>query len=234
MSEVTELIRELSDIIKNTREIVKAVNDGRAYLKRNHPDARDDMEKLLGQVEHTVRGLSEVTAVLCAFQFEFTAESRYLQVSEGELARFNEHVIQQNKDIGDLRGRIRELRSDCTSIRKLRDKLASRANSNEWGAMFWLLGGRARKTASDLASKLSDFYADDAIMIGIFERTVEMAEDALIEVSDLLGAPGAAHPFNAPKAASALKGYALLFRQTNRDLARLADRMSDVRSKLKP
>jgi hypothetical protein len=40
VSEVADVVRNLSDVVKSTREIVEAVNDGRKFLKLRYPDAQ--------------------------------------------------------------------------------------------------------------------------------------------------------------------------------------------------
>ena len=42
IKDAAEAIQLLSDLIDDTRSIVKAINDGREYLARNHPEAGGD------------------------------------------------------------------------------------------------------------------------------------------------------------------------------------------------
>ena len=67
VKEIAESIKLPGDVVKSTREIIKAVNDGREYLKRYYPDAQGDLSKLLRQMERAIKGLASVTKVISAF-----------------------------------------------------------------------------------------------------------------------------------------------------------------------
>ena len=58
VGEIADVIRQLADVVKNTREIVEAVNDGRKFLASNHPEAQQDFSDLLGQMQLTVHLIS--------------------------------------------------------------------------------------------------------------------------------------------------------------------------------
>src|SRR6266487_3943684 len=134
VSEVADVIRLLGDVVKNTREIVDAVNDGRKFLASRHPEAQQDFSDLLGQMQLTVEGLADVTKVISGFRFVSDGGTVHHETAERELSRFNDYVIEQKKDIAKLKNRIRELKADCEKVRALRDKLDARTDTRSWGS----------------------------------------------------------------------------------------------------
>jgi hypothetical protein len=233
ISEIADVIKMLGEVVKNTREIVKAVNDGREFLASRHPEAQKDFSDLLTQMQLTVEGLAEVTKVISAFRFvsDGTVDR---DTADRELARFNDYIVKQTGDIAKLRGRIRELKADCEKVRELRDKLDARTETASWGTMFGLLGDKARQRTQELHSSVSNFYADDQRMIDLFKETLELAESAIKDVETALGPPGIANPYNVPKAAAILGAYAVLFDEPHKELDSLADVLNDARIALRP
>jgi hypothetical protein len=216
--EVADALKMLTDVINNTRDIIDAVNDGRKYLAAKYPDARGDLAKLLDQMEITVVGLADVTKILTGFQFTVEGTARDL-----EPARYNSYVIEQRAKSTELRGKISSLKGNCEEIRKLRDALNARAEGRQWWSTFTLLGVKDQQRAQELWSKLSDFYADDLRMIDAIELMLTTAERAIDEVSAALGGPGLAYPQLVLEAAAVLKVYDSVFRDSQRDLVKLAD-----------
>lgn len=43
LAEIAASVKMMGEVVTNAREIVKAVNDGREYLKRYYPDAQEDI-----------------------------------------------------------------------------------------------------------------------------------------------------------------------------------------------
>jgi chromosome segregation ATPase len=234
VSEIADVIRMLADVVRNTREIVDAVNDGRKFLASRHPEAQQEFSELLEQMQRTIEGLAEVTKVISRFRFVSDGSTVDRETAERELGRFNNYVIEQNNDITKLKNRIRELKADCEKVRDLRDKLDARTETRAWGSLFGLLGAKEQKRAQELHSSLSNFYADDQRMIDLFCQTLQLAENAITDVEKALGPPGMANPYNVPVAASILGTYAVLFDAPQKELHRLADVLSDARTALRP
>jgi hypothetical protein len=69
VKEIAESTKLIGEVVKNTREIIKAVNDGREYLKRYYPDAQGDLSDLLRQMQRAIEGLASVTKVISGFRF---------------------------------------------------------------------------------------------------------------------------------------------------------------------
>jgi chromosome segregation ATPase len=227
--EIAESIKLLGDVVKSTREIVEAVNDGSKYLKRYYPEAQGDLSSLLRQMQRAIEGLANVTKVISGFRFVVAGNSVARATAERDLARLNRYLIEQRKKAASLRGSIRKLKADCDKVRKLRDKLDARTKTHTWGSMFELFSSKARKRSQELSSALSNFYADDQQMIKLLSDSLDLAEKALAEVENALGPPGIQNPYNVPIAAQILGLYAVLFRTTDQQLDTLADDLNNAR-----
>jgi len=232
VSDVAEVIRMLGDVVRKTREIVETVNDGRKFLAAQHPEAKGDLTELLAQMQLTVEGLAEVTKVVSGFRFVTTGKVIDRGTADRELARFNDYVIEQKKDIAKLKNRIRKLKADCEKVRVLRNNLDALSGTHSWGAMFGLFGDKARQRSLELAGYLGDFYADDQRMIDLFQQTLDLAQQAIRDVEAALGPPGIANPYNVPLAAEILRTYAVVFDKPEGELHVLADVLSEARTAL--
>ncbi|MFD4510692.1 hypothetical protein [Streptomyces sp. NPDC058457] len=98
--------------------------------------------------------------------------------------------------------------------------------------MWGLLGDRGAERAVALATAMSNFYADDLAMIRGIEQMLELAEDALKEVSDVLTPHGVADPSYVPMAGAVLHVYAAAFSEPKRDLDHLIDQLTVTRAEL--
>jgi uncharacterized coiled-coil protein SlyX len=234
VADIAKVIQMLADVVKHTREIVEAVNDGRKFLASRYPEAQQDFSDLLGQMQRTIEGLAEVTKVISGFRFVCGAGTVDRETADRELARFNDYVVEQKEDVAKLKNRIRDLRADCEKVRALRDKLDARTDTRSWGSLFGLFGVKAHQRALELHGTLSNFYADDQRMVDLFRQTLELAEGGIKEVENALGPPGIANPYNVPAAAAILGTYAMLFDKPQSELHRLADVISEARTALRP
>lgn len=225
--EVADALQLLTDVVRNTKALVDAVNDGRKFLASKHPEARDDFAELLRQMEITVAGLADVTKVVSGYRF----------VPEGaaadfEPARFNAYLIEEQAKVAELKGRIRELKGDCEKVRLIRDSLNARTRSKGWTSMFGLLGVKGRQRATELADTLSDLYADDQRMIELIQRMLRLAQKAISDVDKALGPPGTAYPRNVASASAVLRTYAAVFEEPQKKLDDLADSLTDAANAL--
>jgi len=234
VKEIAESIKLLGDVVKSTRDIVEAVNDGRAFLKRFYPEAQKDISNLLGQMQLAIEGLANVTKVISGFRFTVAGTSVNRTTAERDLARLNKYLIEQRAKAATLRGRIRKLKADCDRVAKLRDRLDARTKAHTWGSMFELFGSKVRKRSQELASALSSFYADDQRMLQALTDNLDLAEAALAEVENALGPPAIANPYNVPIAAQILGIYAEIFRDPHRQLDSLADELNNARIAIAP
>jgi hypothetical protein len=228
--ELAELIKLTGDVIKSTREILAAFNDGRKYLARHYPEAQGDLKDLLEQMERAIEGLSSVTGVISGFRFTIVPNAEFnSDTARADLVRFNEYLIEQRDKTTSLKSRIRELKANCDKVRQLRDKLDARSQSRTWGSMFELFGLSARNRSIELASALGSFYADDQQMIELLTKNLDLAESAISEVESTLGPPATQNPYNVPIAAQTLGIYAELFRAPDLDLQSLANELNSLR-----
>lgn len=228
IKDVAEALGELTELIENTRSIIKAINDGREYLARQYPDASGDFSELLRQMQVTVEGLAEVTGVVQSFRFTIGSRT----AAERSLERFNKHLIKHNAKVTTLRGKSRKLKTDCNKIRVLRDKLNERSSGQSWSRMFSLLGLKAGQRRDKLASTIGNFYADDLRMIDVIEDTLRLAKRALADVDRSLGKPGEANPCNVPRAAGMLAIYSDMFSEPHQKLQDLANKLGDAANSL--
>jgi hypothetical protein len=231
VSEVVDVIRVLGDVVEGTTKIVDAVNDGRKYLAAKHPEAEKDFDELLAEMQRAIEGLAAVTKVF-SFSFVVDTSASDAGLAGRELVRFNDYIIEQQKDIAKLWTRKRKLKADCEKIRALRDKLDARTKGRAYGSLFSLLGGKAKQRELELHGALSSFYADDQRMIAVIEQTLQLAEAGIKDVEATIGSHGTSNPFNVPKAAEALHAYAVLFAEPYRALNGMADALSEARAAL--
>jgi hypothetical protein len=232
IKDVAGIIITLGDIVKSTREVIDAVNDGKKFLALKHPEAQKDFSKLIEQMQRAIIGMTRVTSLISSFRFVTDGKLVDRATADSELARFNNYVIAQKKDIDALKNDIRQLKADCKKVRQLRDKLDTRSKDRSWGSLFGLLGAKAEKRTLELHSTISNFYADDQRMIEFFGQTLALAEGAIKDVEEVLGPPGTTNPYNVPQAAAMLGSYSVLFEAPSKQLHELADAMSDVQSDL--
>lgn len=224
IGEIADAVKLLKDVVSNTRDIVAAIDDGRAYLKAKYPQARPDFAELLVEMRATVSGLSQVTGLLT--NFSFTVEG---PAADTEAVRFNEYVINMDPAINDLNDHIADLKGSCTKIIELKARLDDRAGKSDfWAPFLWLLGVSSTEQATNLANQLAEFYMVDQRMIEAIETMLRIARQALDEVTEALGGPGVSHPYLVPKAAGVLASYSLPFRDQRKDLDSLKESMTEV------
>lgn len=228
ITEVAEGLKLLGDVVKSTREIVKAINDGRAYLKRYHPEAEKDLSGVLAQMERAVEGLASVTAVVSSFRFVVAGDSADRLAAERDLRDLRKYLMKQSQDIATLQGRIRALKADCDKVRILRDKLDGRSKKRSWVALLGLADKMAARSQA-LYSSLSTFFADDQMMIQSLSQLLKLAQDAVDEVTASLGPAATMNPDNVPLAATILGAYAELFQKPTRELQDLANQLNETR-----
>lgn len=224
--DIAEVVKMVAEVVRNTREIIQAVNDGRKYLELNYPDSKNEWADLLYQMQRTVEGLAEVTKVVSAFRFSEGPAADY------ETVRFNDYVIEQKAKLVNLNGRLRDLKGSSGKVRDLRDALDAHSIDRGWGSMFGLLGEKGRRDASELASVLSNFYADDEKLADTIRRMMELAEAAVKDVDVALAPTGIASPGNIPDAATILSVYATVFAEPQRELTTLVHSLEEMRTVL--
>jgi hypothetical protein len=221
VNEIADLVHALSGLVKDTRDLAEALRDGRKYLERHHPEAKAALRDLLIQMRITVVGLATVTAVITEFKFTMGDE-----IAAAEVSRFNDYVLGRKTEVAMLRGNTSDLKGSCNRVREARDKLNGAAGTPwDFAALFTLLSTQRKIREQELASTLSNIYADDQSMIGLVTRLLDMADAALAEAVAALGPPGYAYPSQVGAAAATLGIYAAAFRQTEGELVALTGRL---------
>lgn len=228
-SGVAGVLKLIADVVRDTRELVEALNDGRKFLAAKHPEAESQFAELLEQMEKTVVGLSQVTALVTSFGFV----SERGKIPASEAVRFNNYVMDQRKQIVALRSDIRKLKGNCDKVRAIRDDLNKRAKGNDWSALFGLLNVKSKKRAGELAGIISNFYADDQRMLDVIGELLKTADRALTEAERALGSPGQVYVSELDTAAAVLAMYAAVFGTHQADLDALADAMHETASSLR-
>jgi hypothetical protein len=227
--EMADAINLLADLVRNTRELTKAINDGRDYLASQHPDAKKDLAEMLTEMQRTVEGLADVTSVVTGFRFTTAGAA-----VDFEPARFNKYVITQKKKVTKLRGNISILKGSSGKVGKARDKLNELAgDKRDWTAMFRLFGTRRRQMDTRLAGTLSNFYADDQRIIELIETILKLSQAVLKEADKALGPAGMASPDQVRTAAAVLNIYADAFKQSEADLEGLIKTLEESVDALK-
>ena len=69
IKDIAELLGQLSEIVKDSRSILKAITDGKEYLARRFPNSSKEFVQLPRQMQITMEGLAKVTAVARSFRF---------------------------------------------------------------------------------------------------------------------------------------------------------------------
>jgi hypothetical protein len=222
--DVAEAIRLVGQAIDHTRTIVEAVNDGRKYLEKFHPDAKKDLTALLNEMSKTLEGLAEVAGVITGFQFTAEGPGREL-----EPARFNRYVVQKEQKAKRLRAHRGDLKGSCEKIRRHRQALDDRAGE-PWSGWALVLGEKRKQRRAKLSSDLNQLYADDQQIIFLIENLMRAADLALDDVRAALGSRTKAYPENVPRAADVLEEHATRFKPIHDECSDLA---ADLRQTIK-
>ncbi|HYO20117.1 MAG TPA: hypothetical protein VES02_15800 [Dermatophilaceae bacterium] len=224
--DIAEAVKLIGDVVKSTRTIIEAINDGRKYLERHAPDTSQYWAEMMHQMQITVEGLAEVTKVVSGFAFGFGASGP----TESDLARFNDYVLAQEAKVVELRGRLRQLKGSSGRVQELRDVLNAYTTQPGWSSMWGLLGEKGRREAEQLASLLGNFYADDMRLVETIDYMIRVSESAVADVQAALGPPGRAYSFNIPVAAELLGLYAGMFTEPQHRLNELVSSLEDARA----
>lgn len=180
ISEISAGVSMLAKLTSDTRTILDALADGRAYLKQNHPEAGADLAELLEQIRATVVGLHSASRIVADFDFTIDGSDR-----DRQPARFNDHLMRFTERADQLAASIELLKGSCTRVLELRDSLNARAQDKPWWA---LLGDRAGQRAAELSSTMSELYEMDLNMAQAAWEVLHATEMALQEVRNALNA----------------------------------------------
>jgi hypothetical protein len=219
LRDVSDVVKVVGDLIAGMRDILGALRDGRAYLKRNHPDATGDLTELLEQMRITVAGLR--TAIGVVSYFEFTIDGTDIG---REPARFNDMLMQRRSEVADLKADISRLGNSCSKVSALNAALNKRANDKPWWA---LLGDRAGQRAGELGDQLYRLYGIDVNIIYRISKTLDTSDEVLNAVRGALRAGHGNSVDNVARAAAVLDEHRKILIPAEEKLARLEEDLSD-------
>lgn len=218
VKDVADGLALLAGIIRDTRAIVQAVNDGRAFLKSHSPQTIPTLVALLEEIQVTIVGLAEVAKLLTGFAF-----NQSKAMSDAETVRFNHYLIKRQAKVKKLRGRIRSLKGSCDKINQLRAQVERDAEGRNMKSIWGLFGTKVRLRSKELSQTLSDFYGADQKIILAIEDLLRLADDAIEDIRGALGEPGYMYGINVPIAAARLQLYAAAFKQSDEQLDQLVE-----------
>jgi hypothetical protein len=204
--EVTDAVELVAKTIENTRQIAAAFKDAHTYLIKRFPTAQPDLAGLLSEMRQTIIGLAQVSDVITEFQFTTSGPGR-----DWEPVRFNNMIIERKHRIFELRDSISRLKGSSGKMQEYATKLTGREGRPYW-ELFDVMG-LARERAMDLGQKFNDLYVVDERIVELFQTLMNAAREALQEVSNALGPPGAADPGNVDAAARVLGQYSGEFKR---------------------
>lgn len=134
VKDIAEIVGQISKLVKDTRELAKAVTDARAYLEKQHSEVKDNLKEMLSQIQKTIVGIASVTSVVSGFKFTISGSDL-----DREPARFNNYVIAEKEKVALLRNQISDLKGSCDKVGDARDKLNELGgNAGDWTSMFRL------------------------------------------------------------------------------------------------
>lgn len=223
--EVSDAMELVAKTIDNGRQIVAALHDARAYLRKRYPDAREDLAGLLAEMRKTLLGLAKVSDVVTDFRFTISGSARDL-----EPARFNQMVIDRKSRLEEFSQSISALRGSSGRMRDYATALTSGTGRSFWELFDGM--GLSQLRAMDVGAKFNDLYVVDERIVDLFEMLLNAAKTALDDVSHALGPPGTADPANVPVAARVLGEYTVEFRRAEQGAHDLARQLDDEISAL--
>lgn len=227
VGDVTGVIKDTGEMIKNTREIVAAFKDASSYLRKRYKNASNDLVGLLTEMRQTFVGLARVTDVVTGFQFTV-----YGPQVDHEPSRFNEWVKKREQRLTELGNSIGALKGSSGKMKLYAEALAG-SEGKPWWELFGILG-LASGQADRLQDQFNDLYVVDAQIIDMLKELIKAAETALQEVSDALGPPGSADPKNVPAAAALLGNYIHEFRNLRTSIDDVAQQLEDAIAAIDP
>jgi hypothetical protein len=215
IGDLADGLSKLASIIQDTKVLVKAINDGRDFLKAQNPQAIPKFAALLVEVRATVVGLANVTRIVSDFKFNASDD-----LSQAETVRFNNYMMERRGMVTALKeGGIKSLKGNCEQIMRIREDLQSQAGKRNMASMFGLLGGKQQERIYKLSEVLVNFYGADLEIIKTIEDMLKLSEAAVEDVqSALLDGNGMMQGYNIPKAASRLQFYSDLYKKSQAQL----------------
>jgi hypothetical protein len=218
VQEIRDAVGLIKDSLETTREIMKAMQDGAAYLRRYHPEARKDLAGLLAEMRTTLLGLYSATSIIT--DFEFTIDGTDV---DRQPSRFNDEVIRARQKINESRANVRSLKGSSSKVENLSQSL-SQGQSNFFERLF----DQRQTRAMDLGMKLHMLYGTDEDMVRAVRRVLDASEAALNAVNAALRSDGVgASVKNVQEASKILHEQAAALRPVRDELNTLSQGVED-------
>jgi hypothetical protein len=197
ISEVRDAVELLSDLVDQTRTILEALEDGRAYMQKYYPNATRDLAALLEQMRTTIAGAIDATSPITRFDFTVEGDNVGLQPT-----RFNDYMREVDDRINETDADVHRLHGSCERIRRLSKTLQRRAHNTPWWA---LLGDRAGQRANELSPRMRQLYGQDLAMVDQLRVVLQADRAALDAVRAELTKDGGASVRNVSAAQAVMR-----------------------------
>lgn len=223
--EIRDAIKEIAQLVKDTRSLVKAYKDGAEFLNRNHPEIKADVAAMYAEMMRTMQGMAEACSIVTSFDFTVSGSD-----VDRQPARFNEHYLEQRGKAERVRQLNERLKAKCDVVETHARAIAKKAKVPE-PLVFRAFGFRSKKRERELGELLFETYRNDAFLWRIVETMQGAVENALNEVRDALGSPNV-KPENVPHTAEVLGRHAAGFRELRSRCDNAVNQLYDVVRKL--
>jgi hypothetical protein len=227
LKDIIEALKDVAKGIDSVKTIAEAVKSGKDYIETKHPEVRNDLRLLVGELQKSMSLIKRASAVLTNFRFAISASA---DVQGSELVRFNEYFIQSKTEAHFLEEHIDDLRTHCSKIRTHGTKIGGEATVAGFTKIFTLLGLNSPQREQKLGQQLVKLANDDDDVANSAASMLKCLVSALKYVQNALGVGGAMHPENVAAAAALLAEYGPEFERMEEQAAQA---VKDIRELVK-
>jgi len=206
LKEVLEGVEEVSKAINNVGSIVEAIQKGKGYLEDRYPVAKQDVCKILGEMNETLITTSGATSIITNFSF-IGDPTKYTD----DLREFNNRIVDGKSEIVNLRQNIDEYQGHCSVIKKHAKIIEKGSNLD---SIFRVFGIKSTEENADLSNRLRSIYdEEEAHYVTVYAlcdnlvRAIEHVHETLSGPEDFL------KPENVPEGQSLLSEYRSAFKK---------------------
>ncbi len=218
--DIRQVVRDIKHLVTQSKELIQAVRDGRAYVEKFHPNEKGLLSELLEQMRATFAGLISVSRLVTDFDFTIDGSDRDRQPS-----RFSEYLVQARTDLESLESNLTILKASCTRVHLLGQALQMRADKESW---WYLFGDAIGDQAGRLAPQFDALFGVDATMITNLTNAMIASREALDDVRDALRDGAGLSVDNVSRAAAVLHERAAEYRPVEWELKQLRDELSGL------
>jgi hypothetical protein len=221
--EVADSIRLVAQGVDNIRTIASAIQEGKEYVQRRHPDINEDLAGMCEEMRETLVAVATASAIITHFRFTVGSDA-----TELEPARFNEHLMAHKTQASGVRDRLASMRGHCHVIREHAENLDRTASSSGLQNVWNLLGLRSSEREWQLSESLQEIYDEEMEGYRNVYGMSEAIQGALRAVQAELGPPGTMDPARVPQAAQVLGEYAEAFERLEAECGYTALRLQGL------